>query len=156
MVKGKFVLVFVLKKKIGSNDEIQKVIYWIDIGFLLLNKVIFGCYDGGFLCGCIVEVFGFLSVGKCVIVDIMLLMECGMVIVKELFEIEGYKVICIICDVEYNVGFINENGVIEKILYLIWNNCCKFKCIKLVLGGYIEVMFCYLICVVDDLGNVVW
>lgn len=33
MAKGKSALALALKKKIGSNDEIQKVSHWIDSGF---------------------------------------------------------------------------------------------------------------------------
>lgn len=58
MAKGKSALALALKKKIGSNDEIQKVTHWIDTGFPPLNKAISGRYDGGFPCGRIVEVFG--------------------------------------------------------------------------------------------------
>lgn len=57
MAKGKSALALALKKKIGSNDEIQKVTHWIDTGFPPLNKAISGRYDGGFPCGRIVEVF---------------------------------------------------------------------------------------------------
>lgn len=53
-----------LKKKIGSNDEIQKVSHWIDSGFPPLNKAISGRYDGGFPSGRIVEIFGPPSAGK--------------------------------------------------------------------------------------------
>lgn len=48
MAKGKSALALALKKKIGSNDEIQKVSHWIDSGFPPLNKAISGRYDGGF------------------------------------------------------------------------------------------------------------
>ena len=34
MAKGKSALALALKKKIGSNDEIQKVSHWIDSGYL--------------------------------------------------------------------------------------------------------------------------
>ncbi|EDH8119444.1 recombinase, partial [Salmonella enterica subsp. enterica serovar Typhi] len=64
MAKGKSALALALKKKIGSNDEIQKVSHWIDSGFPPLNKAISGRYDGGFPCGRIVEVFGPPSAGK--------------------------------------------------------------------------------------------
>ena len=64
MAKGKSALALALKKKIGSNDEIQKVTHWIDTGFPPLNKAISGRYDGGFPCGRIVEVFGPPSAGK--------------------------------------------------------------------------------------------
>ncbi|EKP3885766.1 hypothetical protein P3R45_005114, partial [Escherichia coli] len=47
MAKGKSALALALKKKIGSNDEIQKVTHWIDTGFPPLNKAISGRYDGG-------------------------------------------------------------------------------------------------------------
>lgn len=94
MAKGKSALALALKKKIGSNDEIQKVSHWIDSGFPPLNKAISGRYDGGFPCGRIVEVFGPPSAGKCVTADTMLLTERGMVTVKELFEIEGHKTMC--------------------------------------------------------------
>ncbi|MDV5495375.1 LAGLIDADG family homing endonuclease [Escherichia coli] len=156
MAKGKSALALALKKKIGSNDEIQKVTHWIDTGFPPLNKAISGRYDGGFPCGRIVEVFGPPSAGKCVTADTMLLTERGMVTVKELFEIEGYKATCTTRDVEHNVGLINENGVIEKTSHLTWNNRRKFKRIKLASGGYIEATFRHPIRVVDDLGNVVW
>ncbi|HAL9752484.1 TPA: recombinase RecA, partial [Escherichia coli] len=156
MAKGKSALALALKKKIGSNDEIQKVTHWIDTGFPPLNKAISGRYDGGFPCGRIVEVFGPPSAGKCVTADTMLLTERGMVTVKELFEIEGHKATCTTRDVEHNVGLINENGVIEKTSHLTWNNRRKFKRIKLASGGYIEATFRHPIRVVDDLGNVVW
>lgn len=55
MAKGKSALALALKKKIGSNDEIQKVTHWIDTGFPPLNKAISGRYDGGFPCGRIVK-----------------------------------------------------------------------------------------------------
>ena len=55
MAKGKSALALALKKKIGSNDEIQKVSHWIDSGFPPLNKAISGRYDGGFPCGRIVR-----------------------------------------------------------------------------------------------------
>ncbi len=42
MAKGKSALALALKKKIGSNDEIQKVSHWIDSGFPPLNKAISG------------------------------------------------------------------------------------------------------------------
>ncbi|EOX8034467.1 LAGLIDADG family homing endonuclease, partial [Escherichia coli] len=156
MAKGKSALALALKKKIGSNDEIQKVSHWIDSGFPPLNKAISGRYDGGFPCGRIVEVFGPPSAGKCVTADTMLLTERGMVTVKELFEIEGHKATCTTRDVEHNVGLINENGVIEKTSHLTWNNRRKFKRIKLASGGYIEATFRHPIRVVDDLGNIVW
>lgn len=104
MAKGKSALALALKKKIGSNDEIQKVSHWIDSGFPPLNKAISGRYDGGFPCGRIVEVFGPPSAGKCVTADTMLLTERGMVTVKELFEIEGHKATCTTRDVEHNVN----------------------------------------------------
>ena len=50
MAKGKSALALALKKKIGSNDEIQKVTHWIDTGFPPLNRAISGRYDGGFPC----------------------------------------------------------------------------------------------------------
>ncbi|QPG08011.1 hypothetical protein IUJ34_27250 (plasmid) [Klebsiella pneumoniae subsp. pneumoniae] len=53
-----------VKRKIGSNDEIQKVSHWIDSGFPPLNKAISGRYDGGFPSGRIVEIFGPPSAGK--------------------------------------------------------------------------------------------
>ncbi len=64
MAKGKSALALALKKKIGSNDEIQKVSHWIDSGFPPLNKAISGRYDGGFPSGRIVEIFGPPSAGK--------------------------------------------------------------------------------------------
>ncbi|EOG1814537.1 recombinase RecA, partial [Klebsiella pneumoniae] len=64
MAKGKSALAMALKKKIGSNDEIQKVSHWIDSGFPPLNKAISGRYDGGFPSGRIVEIFGPPSAGK--------------------------------------------------------------------------------------------
>ncbi|EBM7745628.1 hypothetical protein NUU98_20575 [Cronobacter sakazakii] len=64
MAKGKSALALALKKKIGSNDEIQKVTHWIDSGYPPLNKAISGRFDGGFPCGRIVEVFGPPSAGK--------------------------------------------------------------------------------------------
>ena len=82
MAKGKSALAMALKKKIGSNDEIQKVSHWIDSGFPPLNKAISGRYDGGFPSGRIVEIFGPPSAGKCVTADTMLLTERGMVTVK--------------------------------------------------------------------------
>lgn len=64
MAKEKSALAVALKKKIGKNDEIQKVSHWIDSGYPPLNKAISGRYDGGFPSGRIVEVFGPSSSGK--------------------------------------------------------------------------------------------
>jgi protein RecA len=57
-------LAALLKKKIGDNDEIQKVKYWIDTGFPPLNKATSGSYNGGLPSGRIVEIFGPPSAGK--------------------------------------------------------------------------------------------
>jgi recombination protein RecA len=55
-------LALALGKKLGKNDEIQKVEQWIDTGYPPLNEVVSGDLEGGF--PSIVEVFGPPSAGK--------------------------------------------------------------------------------------------
>ena len=57
-------LALALGKKLGKNDEIQKVEQWIDTGYPPLNEVVSGDLEGGFPSGRIVEVFGPPSAGK--------------------------------------------------------------------------------------------
>jgi recombination protein RecA len=44
-------LALALGKKLGKNDEIQKVEQWIDTGYPPLNEVVSGDLEGGFHVG---------------------------------------------------------------------------------------------------------
>ncbi|EIX9776654.1 TPA: hypothetical protein R7D51_004518 [Klebsiella pneumoniae] len=57
-------LAVAMKKRIGGNDEIQKVEQWLDTGFPPLNEAVSGDLEGGLPCGRIVEIFGPPSAGK--------------------------------------------------------------------------------------------
>lgn len=50
-------LAVAMKKRIGGNDEIQKVEQWLDTGFPPLNEAVSGDLEGGLPCGRIVEIF---------------------------------------------------------------------------------------------------
>lgn len=53
-----------IHKEIGENDSNQSVSSWLSTGFLPLNKIMSGRYDGGFPVGRMTEVFGSSSSGK--------------------------------------------------------------------------------------------
>ena len=53
-----------IHKQIGENDVNQGVTQWLSTGFLPLNKIMSGSYDGGFPVGRMTEVFGASSSGK--------------------------------------------------------------------------------------------
>ncbi|NCD42087.1 MAG: hypothetical protein EOL88_08345 [Bacteroidia bacterium] len=53
-----------IHKEIGENDANQGVSDWLTTGYLPLNKIMSGRYDGGFPVGRMTEVFGASSSGK--------------------------------------------------------------------------------------------
>jgi len=53
-----------IHKEIGENDANQSVSDWLSTGYLPLNKIMSGKYDGGFPVGRITEVYGAPSSGK--------------------------------------------------------------------------------------------
>lgn len=53
-----------IHKEIGENDANQSVSSWLSTGYLPLNKIMSGRYDGGFPVGRMTEVFGASSSGK--------------------------------------------------------------------------------------------
>ncbi|MGZ8172964.1 MAG: hypothetical protein ACXWT0_03835 [Methylobacter sp.] len=57
-------LMELLDKQIGSNDEAQAVIRFINTGYPPLNKIMSGRYDGGLPFGRMMEVYGESSSGK--------------------------------------------------------------------------------------------
>ncbi|MGK3340273.1 hypothetical protein [Klebsiella pneumoniae] len=54
-------LAVAMKKRIGGNDEIQKVEQWLDTGFPPLNEAVSGDLEGGLPCGRIGVLWRFLD-----------------------------------------------------------------------------------------------
>lgn len=94
-------LAVALKKRIGGNDEIQKVQWWVDTGYPPLNEAISGNLEGGLPSGRIVEIYGPPSAGK------TFLATCAMVSAQK----QGGLAVFLDHENSFDVGLAKGNGL---------------------------------------------
>ena len=140
----------------GITSQGNGVNYWLDTGFLPLNKAISGSYDNGIPSQRMIEIFGGESCGKCLTADTYLLTEHGMLTIAELFEREGFKATCVQKNVEHAVKLVNENYDLEPTSHLVWNGRRKTKEITLKTGQTIKATHKHPIRVMSEQGFIVW
>ncbi len=111
---------------------------------------------GGIPKGCVTEIYGAESSGKCYSADTFLLTENGMITARELWEQAGYQANCISRIEEYHVGLINEMGEIEKTSHLTWNGLQPVKKIRTSAGLNLEITHNHPIRIMNKDGYIVW